>query len=476
MTTTRASTVAPEDELSRQKIRRRDDEQPLLQPGGNRAQAELLSSGEVRGLAGPLTAHSLQRLQRTVGNRAVTQLLAGQRARPAVQRMGVHGTNWGSATSASHSSGGAVGVIIFNDGVGPVAVKAGEDFLSEAAIAAVMLSHATAGGAGGWTATAPEARPVGGAEAKVIRTKAAGLLPPSQTSTSRTQGFMQSLDDNNGVMVYGFAQGEEISAHLKQSQTVEIGQRGKRAVDPNSMSFAIMNDPGLLETFGRAAAADILLGNSDRFVGKINLENAMVDLAHRTISLIDNVEAGDPAVLRDMPQYQMTGKAGFLEWAKQDKTKKMAAQEWGPLSAPVIKNLGDEILKVVGPKDGKTIQKAYQAKMPAMQKWFEAGLFRGAREIRQGLRNPLPFVQTIEAGQQQQVATNLLARWYFLLQATPDEAWGRAEGQTGFMFIAPNRPATGPAPAAAPAAPAAAATAPARAAGGWRAGVKIGKR
>ena len=79
-----------------------------------------------------------------------------------------------------------------------------------------------------------------------------------------------------------------IAAHLEKSQTVEIGQRGKRAVDPNSMSFALMNDPGLLETFGRAAAADILLGNNDRFVGKIDLENAMVDpLARTSIRLID---------------------------------------------------------------------------------------------------------------------------------------------------------------------------------------------
>jgi hypothetical protein len=346
-------------------------------------------------------------------------------------------------------------------------VKAGENFLSEAAVASAVLSHGTGGGAGGWTASSPDARPVGAGEAKVIRQRALALLPPDQQASPRTQSFLDSLNTNNGVMVYGHAGGSDFDKLFMQPQTKGKGI-GQRKVDEDSISHMLMNDPGLMETFGRSAAADIVLGNVDRFVGKINLGNVMVDKASKSIHFIDNVEARDPAVLRDMPQYQMTGYKGFLSWAKEEWPKMMAAQDWNGIATPVIAALGKELagggLKPVLRKDDQeAVLKAYAKKTPLMKQWFADGLWAGATAIRKAFRDPRPFTYALEPKERDQVAINLLARYYFLQQISPDDAWNRASFEVPFWNTGPDRPAA-PTPGAA--APAAAAPAAPRARGG----------
>jgi hypothetical protein len=226
-----------------------------------------------------------------------------------VQRMAVNGTDWDGATKVEHSKGGGIGVLVFGDGGRPVVVKAGEDFLAETNVAAKALSLATAGARSLWTAQAPQARPVDAAEAQKIKARAEALPDGATLQTPRTQGLLADLAALNGVLVYGFAEGVELQEAFGQPQT-EGGKFGMRSLRAGSVSQHLLYDAEMMTMFGRAAAADIMLGNADRFVGKINLENVMVDVAAKSISLIDNVEASDRALLPGRAATPNDGEAG----------------------------------------------------------------------------------------------------------------------------------------------------------------------
>jgi len=332
-----------------------------------------------------------------------------------VRRMAINGTNWASATSASHSSGGTVGVVIVQDGGTPVAVKAGEEFLPEAAVAATVLTAAVEGTEGGWTASAPVARPVDATEARLIKTRLEALLPADQLASDRTQRFLGALDTNNGVMVYGFAAGEELEGAMTGAeQTKETGLLGKRTLRKDSISYQMMNDPGMMRMFGRASAGDILLGNSDRFAGKINLQNVLVDQVAKSISLIDNVEANNETALRAIPVKHMTAKLAFDTWTRHYRVAKLAKGDLAGIAEEVIENLGDGMrLLPLKPQDRPALMKAFAANRPKMQVWFEAGLHAGIDSVLKALEDPVKITASLPRAVREEAMTSLIARRLF---------------------------------------------------------------
>jgi hypothetical protein len=376
----------------------------------------------------------------------------------ALRRLTVTNTQWEAATSAQHSAGGGIGVMIMRDSGTPVVVKAGEDFLDESAVAAKLLTTASRG-RGGWSGSAPDARPVRAPEAKRIKAKLDTLLTDAQKENSRTKNFLTHLDANKGVMVFGFAPGQEAQDALANTeQTATDDKTGAMSLREDSISYMLINDPGLLRTFGRASASDILLGNNDRFVGKINLENVMVDTVQKSISLIDNVEANDGAVLRDMPGIS-TGEGGFRFWAAHPRSAKLGKGDFTEVASDVIENLGLSITGVSKFKKAERdfIRQAYRAKEPMMRKWFEKGLKEGAVAVREALRDPVALTASVSDENREQVMTNLLARRYFLKGMSVDKAWREAVKEAQRLAAklpkaAPARP-TGPTPQTAPGRP-----------------------
>jgi hypothetical protein len=388
------------------------------------------------------------------GETPAIQRRAAHRDGSVLRRMSVQGTDWAAATGAKHSSAGAVGVMVVQDGGPPVVVKAGENFLDEAAVAAKVLTAASAGAEEGWTASAPEARPVGAAEAKQIKTKLEAILPADQLKTGRTKGFLSDLDDNKGVMVYGFAAGKELKDALtEESQTKQKGILGKRSVRKDSISYQLMNDPGMMRMFGKVSAADILTANSDRFVGKVNLENVMVDRANKSISLIDNIEAGDGAVLRDMPQYQMTGKRGFDFWSSLLRTVQVAKGDFAAIAKEAIDNLGKAIQNLMLTKEEKSaIRKAYAKRTPQMAAWFTAGLRAGTDGMIKGLGDPVKITASVPDDTREEVMANLIARRLFLGGLSAENAWKVAVAQAKQLMASLQTPKMPPLPPTPPSA------------------------
>ena len=422
----------------------------LLAKGSSQVKAVGPGRGPTRGATratpgsfGVLTPDHLLSLQRFAGNRAVCSLMRhdanGKSAPTPVQRLSFRATKWEDATSARVSEGGRGGVIFVDDGISPLVVKSGEPFTVEAEIAASVLSGATTGKSGNWGATTPEARSPGASEAKRMHGKMSELLQPEMTKDTsadpdaqyhqgRTVRLVNKLEKNEGVTVYGFVKGKELAGLLSKSkQTAKKGFLGlKRGLREGTMADRLMNDPGLATMLGRASAADIFLGNSDRLIGKINLENVLVDMDAKEISLIDNVEAGNFSMLRDMPEFDEKALKGFKAWASTTVRKQVAGGQYQAATNTFLDNLRDWFQQAqnVRKQDVKALQKSLDKRRADVSQWFTAGLSEGTLAIKKGLlEGAISMTADIDPSKREQVAANLLARGYFLDGMGVDQAW-----------------------------------------------------
>jgi hypothetical protein len=280
---------------------------------------------------------------------ATSRLGHGRPGAPAagtVRRMAVLGTDWSAAKKARHSSAGSLGVVIVRDKGVPLAVKAGEEFLDEAAVASTLLTAASEGDQDGWSGSAPQARPVGKAESKVIEKRLREILPKDQLKSTRTQELLTNLAENKGVMVYGFAGGMELKEALSQKPQGKKNASGVWQVSAGSLIDQLTAQPGMMRMFGRASAADILLLNRDRFLTKVNFDNVMVDVKNKSLSFIDNVEAGAGASLKDIVDTKgarTTGEDGFKQWAASGDVTRMAAGKFADIAARSVPNFAEAI-------------------------------------------------------------------------------------------------------------------------------------
>ena len=384
-----------------------------------------------------------------------------------VQRMAFDNTNWSAVNKAKISSGGGLGVLIIDDGSGPLVVKAGEDMPLEGAVAAKLLTAASGGGGTGWTASAPEARPVDATEAQQIHAKVAPLLGDSK----REKFVLQDLAAGKGVMVFGFAKGSELQDSLKESQTKK-GLFGA-SLRKDSAAYALMNDSGLLRTLGRASASDIATGNADRLVGSINFENVMLDLASKSISLIDNVQMKMESFLHDDAGNNMTGKESFKAWSQHERTAKLGSGNFKAIAAAAMDEIGKKMVETVGAADKKVVDSSFQAKKAKMVEWMALGLGEGTKNCLVAMKAVTSLISALPADQREEVATNLFARRNVLQGMGADAAWAAAESEAAALFAAPaTASTTASAPqSSAPASP----WKPASPKGKWKAATPKGK-
>ena len=390
----------------------------------------------------PLSPWRIASLQRVAGNAAVAQLVGSRpqtEQQPTVQRLAFNNTKWESATSAKLSAGGAGGVLFIDDGAGPLVVKS-ETFDVEAPIVAKLLTDVTKGASQGWTADAPDARPVSGIEAKRIHAKASELLQPTIASFGpddpnkrRYDKMLDALAGGRGgtVTVYGFASGGGLEGQLKDKQTKRSGFLGLgRKMRQDSATAMMMNDPGFLTMIGRASAADIFLGNADRFVGKINFDNVLVDRARKHITLIDNIEIGDGMILRDMPQFKTLNVKAFKAWTQNDYRTSLAAGKFDYLADKTMEIIEEGFRQegMLRPKDLEAVIKSFRKRRNDMKAWYKAGLMQATVAIRTGfLDKVLSLTSGLRGPVRVEVMTNLLARGYFLEGQSRDEAWKNGE-------------------------------------------------
>jgi hypothetical protein len=330
-----------------------------------------------------------------------------------------------------------------SDGGTSVVVKAGEEFEVEADVAAKLLSTTTSGNSGKWSAAPPEARPADAAESQRIHARASELMKTSLNNV-RTKTFLDNLKAHKGVMVYGYAKGRDVSDVIAENKQTGKGLFGKRKMREGSIFRRIMTDPDLVSMFGRASAADIVLGNSDRFVGKVNFSNVMIDEASNRISLIDNVEATDAAVLRDIPG--TNGRRGFDIWTLNQWPKLLAAQNYKKVAESFTERIEDKLmlndpdvqLRAV---DRKALRQSLRKHREAMNRWFAAGLAAGTKAARQAvLHNVRGLTATVDTATRKQVAANLLARGYFLEGEGAGQAWDDGE-EMAILLIRTSMPA-----------------------------------
>lgn len=378
--------------------------------------------------------------QRVLAHELAHTLQQGSGSVGRVHRLTFQNTQWSGAKTAKVSAGGGIGVLIIDDGSGPLVVKAGEAMAPEAAVAAKLLTEASGGGGTGWSASAPEARPVDPAEALQIHASATPLLG----TTKREKNLMGDLAAGKGVMVFGFAKGKELQESLEESQTKKGLLGGSLRKD--SASYALMNDPGLLRTIGRGSASDVILGNADRLVGSINFENVMLDLNAKSISFIDNVQMKMETFLRDSKDDRMTGKESFDAWVQHERTKKLAARDFKGIATDAMNAIGDKLLQTVSAEDKKVVQSSLKSKKSKMITWFATGLQEGHKNCLTALSNGVKMVSTLPADMQQEVATNILARRNVVQGMAAKAAWDAAEVEAEKLFAPTPAPSTATAP------------------------------
>lgn len=352
--------------------------------------------------------------------------------RTTVHRMAFQNTNWNAATAASVSSGGALGVLIVRDGTNdPVVVKAGESFGNEAAVAGKLLNSVTKG-SDGWSGTAPDARSVDGTESAVIYNKVKSVWEQRGGEPSRReQAYLAKLQDAEGVMVYGFAKGREMKEILEQDKQTKKGAFGSRSLRKGSVAYALFNEPGLLTTMGQAQAVDIIMSNRDRLLGMVNLENFLVDLGGKRVSLIDNINARTEAVMADMyrdGELLESGENGFKAWANAGLTKYLQSGNFAALAKDAVSALRDSVPNLVRGVDQQVLTKSFQKNRDKLEAWFAKGVTAGRAEAIDAISDVKTMTSGVAARDRLAVATNLLARKYVLeYRMTADQAWSAAE-------------------------------------------------
>ena len=392
----------------------------------------------------------------SVGETTTSTTSAGSEA-VTVQRLEFTDTNWNDVQRAKLSEEGSGGALILYDNGGtPLVVKAGEEAVPEAQVAAWLQSSITRGVAGGWwTGGAPDVRPVTNAEAKAIKAKVDAKTNPmvpkvvgtdskAKEDRFRRDTFMQNLGDNKGVLIFAFASGKGMDKVIGEKQTKKKFGR-KRKWDKQGLAYQMMYDADLLTLFGRVAAADIVMDNGDRLYKKFNMTNMMVDVGNKSLHLIDNIQLSEAALLRnfgDNNDEHSSGKYFFGIWAKQQQsTQALANGDYGDLADRILNGsdglrtqlVGDTQLEgLLRTKDRKLAARTFAKQEQFMLRCIEDGLRDGTADtIKLLLENTGEITQRLAGEEREQVTTNLLARGYFLQGETEDDAWDKAELAVG---------------------------------------------
>jgi hypothetical protein len=253
------------------------------------------------------TPGEVLRLQRSAGNRAVAQALSLQRRGPTpVQRFAFDNPDLNLTRSVFLHGSGMFGVAIFKDGTSnPLVVKASTESVHDTILAGVFHEKVTAKKGGVSTVPIRAANP-GERAAIAQRVNDQSLVPPSRFEEIAQKSDRYPADPNSrprfvermrkamldgyqdprcNVFIQGYASGQDFK-DIAGSTT----RRNNLTTLLSNRSYA--------KRMGRVHAADMFLGNSDRF-SVMNLGNWMTSLGgvDNAITLIDNFDPTGNQVL-----------------------------------------------------------------------------------------------------------------------------------------------------------------------------------
>jgi hypothetical protein len=249
----------------------------------------------------PLIAHELTHVVQQTGN----ERNGNKAAQPMgdvlpIQRLALDNTDWSRLTSATRSSSGAGGVLIMEDGTNEKLVVKPQVRAADELIYS-RLGKGSANIDGKWQ--------IKGLDTRLATTKdktEIQNLRDKVAKDDRAKDLIDKIDDNNTTMIQEAGTGEEMKdlvksaknmtgGHIKPKEDRESTVATKNKVRDNS-PYKLLMKKSFVQGLGVIAARDIFVGNFDRLIDKINLENFFVNNASKSIIPIDNMDVGDYAI------------------------------------------------------------------------------------------------------------------------------------------------------------------------------------
>lgn len=312
---------------------------------------------EARAVARRITTEAGSRADRAVAARdrqasdglpAPVPIRAVNRSLDVVRRaLALNHTTWADADQIFASEGGAGGVIFIGDPGGNVlVVKPNVRGAEEQLSAALHHQMATTNKANSWKLGELPMRIATQADVDDIRDRADELWVGQRPA--RLVTLLAALAPGTTMIQESAPGGSKTLGRAMSDKTAEgshFGTNAKQKVHKDSPLKPLFNKPDYAETLGRAAAADIFMGNWDRLVGTLgNIENLMVSAPTKQIFLIDNIGAN---VSQDIFDTQGDGQAEFTAWAN---------NPWvAALKAGQVHDIASDVWSDQGPNFGALI-------------------------------------------------------------------------------------------------------------------------
>ncbi|NER79653.1 MAG: hypothetical protein F6K42_08735 [Leptolyngbya sp. SIO1D8] len=380
-----------------------------------------------------------------------------------VQRLSFKNTDWDAAKKVEVTTGSGKGVVLITDqktfGPGTVVVKAGEDFGAEVLVASNLLTSVLGSDGdsssqqdtGGWQASTSQARVASPNEINKIKAAvsqhAAKGTKGSELAT-KTSNFLSDLDKPAPTIIFSYAAGQDFKGIL-EDQTKKHTQKKLakgREGRSDSVIAQMWSNPGQMTLLGQATAVDLFTGNGDRIYRSYNPKNYRVAEDTKELIFIDNVQSGPESMLKNMPQFKMTGEEGFQIWKGHPQIQNFCARNYAAIAAHCVDRMLQDIdLTHLRSEDQDPVQENLEKAQAKMAKWFELGLLAGAAQLQRTLQHPEALVAGVPEQQKLEVLTNIIMRqlhvemgnvtykdWYQkaqaiatnkLRRATPEKNW-----------------------------------------------------
>ena len=271
-----------------------------------------------------------------------------------LQRLALINTDWDSVEAIEASSAGGSGVLFMKDSNDTLVVK--PNIEPEDEKVAAYLHSAISGRVKEGIAKRPTGWQIKGLN---IRIADEGDVDGIEHAKDRIFGNSLENDESrvskllseveaNTTMIQESASGEsetleELMAdnandHIKPYEDREHAKRGKSKVKETSPLKLLTKDPSFVIALGRLTAADIVAGNGDRLIVKINFDNFLINLGDKTIFAIDNMELNDPKSISNE-------QVSLHQWANFPAQKEFIAKNFDGLASVVWdpKKIGNEI-------------------------------------------------------------------------------------------------------------------------------------
>ena len=251
--------------------------------------------------------------------------------------LALNNTTWADADQIWASEGGAGGVIFIRDSGGnTLVVKPNIRGVEEQLSADVHHEMAATNKAKSWKLGELPMRIAIQGDITAIRQRADELWVGQRPQ--RLIDLLAAMAPGTTMIQESAPQDSKTLGRAMSDQAEAGGHFGtgfRQKVQDTSPLKPLFTKPEFAETLGRAAAADIFMGNFDRLVGTLgNIENLMVESGTKQVFLIDNIGAN---VSRDVFDTG-NGQAEFTAWANNAWVAALKAGQVGTIAANAWSN------------------------------------------------------------------------------------------------------------------------------------------